>query len=81
MAKKQLTGKVISAKMQKTCVVEVESMKVHPKYKKRYLMHESYKAHSENNEYKEGDRVIIEESRPLSKDKRWIIIGKTTNSK
>lgn len=71
MGRKQLTGKVLSDKMDKTIVVVVERVKQHPKYLRNYRVHEKYKAHDEKNEYKEGDIVIIEETRPLSKDKRW----------
>lgn len=74
MSRKQLKGKIISDKMQKTVVVEVERMKESPKYKKRYKIHKKYKAHDEKEEYKVGDRVIIEECRPLSKDKKWKVI-------
>jgi len=76
MAKKQLIGTIVSNKMQKTVVVEVESIKEHPKYKRRYKMDKKYKAHVENGEYQIGDRVIIEESRPISKDKKWKVIKK-----
>jgi len=76
MPKKQLTGTIISNKMQKTVVVEVERLKEHPKYKKRYKTHKKYKAHIEIGEYKIGDRVIIEECRPISKEKRWRVIKK-----
>jgi len=76
MPKKQLKGIIISDKMQKTMVVEVERIKKHPKYKKRYKVHKKYKAHNEKGEFKIGDEVIIEECRPLSKDKRWQVIGK-----
>jgi len=76
MSKRQLIGKVISNKMQKTVVVEVERIKEHPKYKRRYKVHKKYKAHDEKGEYKTGDKVIIEECRPLSKDKRWRVIKK-----
>ena len=76
MAKKQLKGKVISDKMQKTVVVEVERIKENPKYKRRYKIHKKYKAHDEKEKYKVGERVIIEECRPLSKDKKWKVIGK-----
>ncbi|KKQ68091.1 MAG: 30S ribosomal protein S17 [Candidatus Nealsonbacteria bacterium RIFCSPLOWO2_12_FULL_39_31] len=74
MSKKQLIGKIISDKMQKTVVVEVERMKEHPKYKRRYKTHKKYKAHSEKGEFKLGDTVMIEECRPISKDKRWRVI-------
>ena len=62
--------------MQKTVVVRVERLKEHPKYKRRFKMHKNYKAHVESQEYETGDKVIIEESRPLSKDKRWKLIKK-----
>lgn len=62
--------------MDKTRVVEVETLKTHPKYKRRYRSHKRYKAHDETNQYKEGDRVVIEETRPMSKDKRWTIVKK-----
>ncbi len=77
MPKRRLTGQVVSNKMAKTVVVEVERLKEHPKYKRRYKIHKKYKAHDEKGEYKTGDKVIIEESRPISKDKRWIVIKKT----
>ena len=76
MPKRQLTGVVISNKMQKTVVVKVEQIKEHPKYKRRYKVHKRYKAHDEKEEYKIGDKVIIEEHRPISKEKRWRVIGK-----
>jgi len=76
MAKKQLQGIVVSDKMQKTVVVQVESMKEHPKYKRRYKTHKKYKAHDQAREYHLGDRVIIEETKPISKDKNWIVIKK-----
>jgi len=75
MSKKTLTGKIISNKMQKTVVVRVESLKEHPKYKKRYRLHKNYKAHVEEGEYQIGDRVIIEECSPVSKDKHWKVVG------
>ncbi len=66
--------------MQKTLVVRVESMKEHPKYKRRYNVHKNYKAHYDppagGGEYKEGDRVVIQETKPISKDKHWKIIKK-----
>ncbi len=74
MPKKQLQGTIISDKMQKTVVVEVERIKKHPLYKRRYKFHKKYKAHDEKNECKIGDRVIIQECRPLSKEKKWIVV-------
>ena len=76
MPKKQLKGIIISDKMEKTVVVEVERIKKHPKYKKRYQVHKKYKAHCEAGKYKVEDKVIIEESKPISKDKRWRVIKK-----
>ncbi len=76
MPKKQLTGTIISNKMQKTVVVKVERIKKHSKYKKRYKVHKKYKSHDEKGEYKIGDKVIIEECRPVSKDKKWRVIKK-----
>ena len=80
MPKKQLTGTVISNKMQKTVVVEIEQIKEHPKYRRRYKFHKKYKAHDEKGECKVGDRVIIEECRPISKEKRWLVIKKLMNN-
>ncbi len=76
MPKKKLQGIVVSDKMQKTVVVKVESIKEHPKYKRRYKTHKKYKAHDENKEYKTGDWVVIEETNPISKDKKFKVIGK-----
>lgn len=76
MPKHQLQGIVVSNKMQKTVVVEVERIKKHPKYKRRYKVGKKYKAHDEKGEYKVGDRIIIEECRPISKEKRWRVIKK-----
>lgn len=76
MPKKKLTGIIVSDKMQKTVVVKVESVKEHPKYKRRYKIHKRYKAHDEKQEYHLGDRVVIEETAPISKDKKWQVIGK-----
>ncbi len=76
MPKRQLKGLVVSNKMQKTIVVKVEKIKKHPRYKKIYKIHKKYKAHDEKEEFKVGDSVVIEECRPLSKDKRWRAIKK-----
>jgi len=76
MPKKQLKGIVVSDKMQKTVVVNVERIKEHPKYKRRYKVHKKYKVHDENEEYHVGDNVVIEETTPISKDKRWRVIKK-----
>jgi small subunit ribosomal protein S17 len=74
--KRKIIGVVVSDKMSKTRVVAVASLKKHPKYLKYYKVTTKFKAHDENNEYKAGDKVTIEESRPLSREKRWRIINK-----
>jgi small subunit ribosomal protein S17 len=74
--KQQITGLVISDKMEKTVVVRVDSRKRHPKYHKAYTVSKKYKAHDENNEYKTGDRVVIESIRPMSKEKKFKVIKK-----
>ena len=74
--KKILIGKVISTKMQKTVVVEVESKLIHPKYRKVIIRHKKYKAHNEKHELNVGDQVKMEETRPISKDKRFMVIEK-----
>jgi small subunit ribosomal protein S17 len=74
--KKRLIGKIVSNKMQKTIVVEVERIRTHPKYKRRYRQHKKYKVHIEDGDYRVGDKVVIEECRPLSKNKRWKFVKK-----
>ncbi|MDP3901123.1 MAG: 30S ribosomal protein S17 [bacterium] len=76
MPKTRLTGIVVSDKMDKTVVVRVERLKAHPKYLRRFRTHTKYKAHDENNEYKTGDTVQIEETPPESREKRWVVIKK-----
>ena len=73
--KRKLEGVVTSDKMMKTVVVEVTRTTVHPKYLKRYKVSRKFKAHDEENTYKIGDEVVIEETRPISKDKRWKVVG------
>lgn len=73
---RKLQGTVVSDKMQKTRIVTVERMKMHHRYLKQYKITTRFKAHDEKNEYKIGDQVIIQEIRPISKDKRWKIIEK-----
>lgn len=74
--KKKLTGTVVSDKMDKTVVVNVSRYVAHKKYGKYFKIDKRFKAHDENNEYKVGDSVIIEEARPMSKDKNFIVIGR-----
>lgn len=74
--KRKLRGVVVSDKMKKTIVVAVENLKTQAKYKKNYKMTSRFKVHDEKNEYHVGDKVLIEETKPLSKEKRWKVINK-----
>lgn len=74
--KKKFDGVVVSDKQDKTVVVKVDSVKIHPKYKKRYTTSKKYKVHDEENKFKTDDKVSFVECRPLSKDKRWRVINK-----
>jgi len=72
--KRTLKGVVVSDKMDKTIVVSVERIKQHPLYRRRYKVQKKYKAHDPEKKYKIGDKVAIQECRPISKEKRWIVI-------
>ncbi len=72
--RKKRIGKVVSDKMDKTIVVAVETKVRHPLYGKTVNRTTKFKAHDENNEAKMGDRVLIMETKPLSKDKRWRLV-------
>ncbi len=72
--RKKLTGKVVSDKMQKTRVVEIERIFSHPKYEKVLHRKTRVYVHDEKNESKTGDKVQIEQTRPLSKLKRWRLV-------
>ncbi len=74
--KQQITGLVVSDKMDKTVVVLTSMRKRHPKYHKSYTVTNRFKAHDENNEYHKGDTVVIESIRPLSKEKKFKVIKK-----
>ena len=69
----QKVGRVVSDKMEKTVVVAVDSVRRHPLYHKRITRTSKFLAHDEENRCKPGDVVRIEETRPLSKRKRWIV--------
>lgn len=69
-----LTGKVVSNKMQKTIVVLVERKTPHPKYRKFITRNTKVFAHDETNSCNIGDTVLVRESRPLSKNKNWVLI-------
>ena len=73
-------GTVVRDAMDKTIVVRVDRIVVHPKYKKRYRVSKRYKVHDEKNAYKIGDTVQFVECRPLSKEKRWRIVSKQKNA-
>lgn len=72
--KVKLNGIIISDKMQETVVVAIDRFIVNSKYKKRLHLTKKVKAHNKDNKYKVGDMVVIEECRPISKEKKWIII-------
>jgi small subunit ribosomal protein S17 len=67
-------GVVVSDKMDKTIVIAVETLKTHPKYKKKYRSTKKYKAHDGENKYKIGDTVEIVPCKPMSKDKNYVVI-------
>ena len=76
---RHLTGKVISNKMDKTVVVEVERRVLHPKYKKFVRTSSKYHAHDEDNACQMNDEVVIRASRPLSRKKRWVVVERHAN--
>ncbi|MDD5290658.1 MAG: 30S ribosomal protein S17 [Patescibacteria group bacterium] len=71
---RKFSGIVVSDKMDKTIVVRIDRAKKNQKYGKRYIASKKYKVHDEKNHYKEGDKVVFVECRPVSKDKRWRVI-------
>ena len=75
MPKRILQGVVVSDKQDKTVVVSVERQVMHPVYKKFVKKSKKYAAHDENNQFKVGDMVSIEESKPYSKTKAWTVIN------
>jgi small subunit ribosomal protein S17 len=75
MPKRILQGVVVSDKNEKTVVVNVERRFSHPVLKKTVRRSKKYKAHDETNAHKVGDIVSIEESAPISKDKRWVVLA------
>ena len=76
MPKRLLQGIVVSDKADKTVVVDVERRFTHPILKKTVRRTKKYQAHDPDNTYKVGERVMIEESKPISKTKRWVVVGK-----
>ena len=75
MPKRVMQGVVVSDKTDKTVVVKVERRFTHPLLKKTVRRSKKFQAHDETNQYKIGDVVLIEESRPISKTKRWVVIS------
>ncbi len=75
MPKRILQGTVVSDKNDKTVVVRVERRYAHPLYKKTVRQSKKYKAHDESNACKVGDVISIQETAPISKDKRWIVVS------
>ncbi len=80
MPKRILQGVVVSDKQEKTVVVKVERRFTHPLLKKTVRRSKNYHAHDEGKAYKVGDLVSIQESRPISKLKRWTVVGAETKS-
>ena len=79
MSKRLLSGKVVSCKSNKTIVVEVTRRVKHKLYKKIIKRVKKYHAHDETNKHKIGDNVIIQESKPISKMKSWIVYNNNSN--
>lgn len=79
--KRRFTGTVVSDKGDKTLVVSVARTARHPLYAKLYTRTRKFHVHDEHNIYKEGDVVEFEECRPLSKTKRWRVVGKADSKK
>ncbi len=75
MAVKEKVGLIVSNKMDKTVVVAVENRSAHRKYGKIVVQTKRFKAHDEENKCQEGDRVRIQETRPLSRTKRWQVVN------
>jgi small subunit ribosomal protein S17 len=74
--RKKIDGVVVSDKMDKTVVVNSQRFVKHKKYGKFYKIDKKYKAHDENNEYKVGDKVTIEETKPISRNKNFVVLKK-----
>ena len=80
MPKHKLQGIIVSHAMEKTAVVLVEKMKAHSHYLKRMKVSKRYQVDDPKNQYQKGEKVMIEECRPLSKNKKWRIIKKIDDS-
>ncbi|MBI4128518.1 MAG: 30S ribosomal protein S17 [Parcubacteria group bacterium] len=71
-----LKGVIVSDRMNKTVVVAVTRLKKHPKYGRRFRVTKRYKAHDETQTYHTGETVYIKESKPISREKRWTVVGR-----
>ena len=72
---KELVGEIVSDKVERTRVVLVKSVKVHPLYRKRFIVRKKYYAHDEQNTAKLGETVKIRETKPMSKNKKWLVVA------
>ena len=77
--RRTLTGRVVSDKMDKTVVVQVDRKVLHRRYKKYVNRRKRYKVHDESNECRTDDTVVIREARPLSRTKRWVVVERRAN--
>ena len=77
MPRRVMTGKIVSDKGDKTVVVKVERRFTHPLFKKTVRRTKNYHAHDESNVFKVGDDVLIQESKPISKTKSWVVLEKS----
>ena len=80
MPKRVLQGTVVSDKSDKTVVVRIERRFTHPLLKKTIRRSKKYHAHDADNKYKVGETVLIQESPPISKNKRWVVVGAAAGS-
>jgi len=74
--KRRITGDIVSDKMSKTVVVEIQRSRMHPLYQKRYRIKKRILAHDPEDKFKTGQKVLIEETRPLSRKKSYRVIKK-----
>ena len=73
--KREMEAYVVSDKMDKTVVVQIKKRVQHPVFKKYYTVRKKYKAHDEGNSCHNGDKVLIRQCRPLSREKRWVVVS------
>ncbi|MDP2656483.1 MAG: 30S ribosomal protein S17 [bacterium] len=78
--KRIFQGVVVSDKMDKTIVVRVDTVAVHPKYRKRYIVSKRFHVHDEKNLHKVGEKIRFVETRPISRHKKWRVLSRTSDS-